>query len=123
MSTLTWPLRLTGFVLWFIWAVITSNVQVLRDNLTPGQDSRPGIARLVTRCSTDIEVTFLAVFITLTPGTLTVGTATREDGDRVLYVHGMYSQDADDLRDELRDMETRMLRAFRRKGLVDNAVA
>lgn len=123
MNTLTWPLRLVGFVLWFIWAVITSNIVVLRDNLTPGQDSKPGIARMVTRCSTDLEVTFLSVFITLTPGTLTLGAADRDNGERVLYVHGMYNDSADDLRDELEDMESRMLRAFRRKGLVDNDVA
>lgn len=118
MSWITWPLRVVGFVLWFTKEVVVSNVVVLRDNLTRGQDSAPGVAAYPTRCRTDTELTCLAALITLTPGTLTLGTASR-DGDsspRVLYVHAMYSDDAEAVRAALRPMETRMLNALRRRG-------
>lgn len=116
MSWLTWPLRIGAFVLWFIKEVIVCNLSVLRDNLTPGQDSAPGIARLETQCSTDFELTLLGALITLTPGTLTLGTRTIPDAVRVLYVHGMYNDGPDSLREDLRDMESRMLFAVRREG-------
>lgn len=116
MSWLTWPVRLGVFFLWFIKEVIVCNLTVLRDNLTPGQDSAPGIARVETRCRTDFELTLLGALITLTPGTLTLGTRTMPDGIRLLYVHGMYNDGPDSLRDDLEDMESRMLVAVRREG-------
>jgi multicomponent Na+:H+ antiporter subunit E len=115
MTWLTWPFRILGFACWFAWQVVISNLAVLRDNLTPGQDAAPGIAACATRCRGDGELTLLAALITLTPGTLTLGT-TREEGERVLFVHGMYAASAEALRTEVQTMETRMLRAVRRAG-------
>lgn len=119
MSWISWPFRLLLLALWFAKEIVVSNITVVRDNLTRGQNSTPGVARFVTRCRTDAEITVLASMITLTPGTLTLGT-TIDDKDqldaKVLFVHGMYSPDADSLREDLRAMESRMLRAFRRKG-------
>lgn len=119
MSTLTWPLRLAWFAAWFVKEIVVSNVTVLRDNLTPGQAGTPGIAAFPTRCRTDTELTLLAALITLTPGTLTLGTAPHGDPEdpRTLYVHGIYHEDADALRTDLAVMETRMLHALRREGV------
>ncbi|WP_026553019.1 Na+/H+ antiporter subunit E [Arthrobacter sp. H20] len=121
MSWISWPFRLLALALWFVKEIVVSNVAVVWDNLTPGQNSTPGLARFVTRCRTDAEITLLASMITLTPGTLTVGTTIDDDDDerpgaKILFVHAMYSPDADHLREELLDMESRMLRAFRRRG-------
>lgn len=116
MTWLTWPFRLLTFAGWYAREIFLANIAVLRDNLTPGQNSTPGIARYATRCRSDAETTLLAALITLTPGTLTLGTETIPEGQRVLFVHGMYAADADALRGELDGMETRMLRAVRRKG-------
>ncbi|WP_062381428.1 Na+/H+ antiporter subunit E [Demequina pelophila] len=118
MTWLTWPFRFAGFLLWFAWQVVLSNVAVIRDNLTPGQDSSPGIITYVTRCRTDLELTTLGALITITPGTLTLGTspARGEDDARRLHVHGMYHADAPSLRAELAGIEDRMLHAMRRQG-------
>lgn len=117
MSWITWPLRILFFTAWFARAVVVSNVTVLRDNLTPGQSSHPGIARVQTNCRTDAELTLLAALVTLTPGTLTLGTvSTRDPQRRVLFVHGMYAADADELRADVARIESRMLRAMRRTG-------
>lgn len=114
---LTWPFRLVGFAAWFAKEVIVSNIAVLRDNLTPGQGSTPGIAHVPTRCATDVEVTALAALVTLTPGTLTLGTTIEPRTHvRVLYVHGMYSDGPDALRAEVGRIEDRLLHALRRKG-------
>ncbi|UFU02952.1 Na+/H+ antiporter subunit E [Ruania suaedae] len=116
MTWLTWPGRLLVFALWFAKEVIVCNLTVLRDNVTPGQNSTPGIVRLPTRCRTDGEVTLLGALITLTPGTLTLGTNVVGSGTRVLFVHGMYNSGAEDLRSDLEEMESRMLHAVRRRG-------
>lgn len=116
MRYLTWIPRVVGFGLWFAWQLLRTNVQVIADNLTPGQASTPGIARCDTWCRTDAEVTLLGICIALTPGTLTVGTATRTDGLRVLYVHGMYESSADHLRASVGEMERRLLGAMRVSG-------
>ncbi len=121
MTWWNWPWRLARFWSWFAKEIIVSNATVLRDNLTPGQDSTPGIARFDTRCRTDHELTLLASLITLTPGTLTLGTTITGDGRdqpiaRVLFVHGMYHDGPDELRADLTDMETRMLTAIRPRG-------
>jgi len=116
MTWITWPFRVLTFGLWFAREIVIANIAVLRDNLTPGQDSTPGIARYMTRCRSDGEITLLAALITLTPGTLTLGTETTEAGQRSLFVHGMYADNADALRAELEGMETRMLHAIRRNG-------
>ncbi|GAA0482372.1 Na+/H+ antiporter subunit E [Microbacterium aurantiacum] len=114
---LTWPFRLIGFVAWFATEVIVANFSVLRDNLTPGQNSTPGIARVPTRCETDAEITALAALVTLTPGTLTLGTTIESRTHaRVLFVHGMYSDGPDALRAEVARIEDRLLPALRRKG-------
>lgn len=116
MNWITWPFRILFFSLWFLKEIATSNVKVLRDNLTPGQGSTPGICRLETECQTDVEVTLLAALITLTPGTLSLGT-TIDDDRHVLFVHGMYFPDGASMRAELRVMELRMLAAIRRDGV------
>lgn len=115
MTWASWPWRFLGFWVWFAKELVVANGAVLRDNLTPGQNSTTGIARFPSRCRTDTEITLLASLITLTPGTLTLGT-TVADGTRVLFVHGMYQANADELRTVLADMEGRMLDAMRRKG-------
>ena len=125
MTWPSWPWRFLGFWVWFAKELVVANGSVLHDNLTPGQKSTTGIARFATRCRTDAEITLLAALITLTPGTLTIGTTvadgTQKDedapGTRVLFVHGMYQASADELRSVLAEMETRMLMAVRRKGV------
>ncbi|MFD5330170.1 monovalent cation/H+ antiporter complex subunit F [Streptomyces sp. NPDC127092] len=53
-SVWSWPLRLAGFVLWYLWALVTSSGAVLHDLITPGDDARSGIARVRTSCRTDL---------------------------------------------------------------------
>lgn len=117
-TTWTWIPRIVVFVGWYLKEMAVANWAVLQDNLTPGQDSTPGIARIPTHCTTEFEITLLASLISLTPGTLTLGNATdNNDGMRSLFVHSMYHGDPDELRGEVADMEHRMLTAVRRNGV------
>ncbi|EOM76524.1 cation transporter [Rhodococcus rhodnii] len=116
-----WPFRLLGFAAYFVWLLVTSNLTVIRDIVTPGSAVEAGIVRVPLRCRTDLEVTMLANLISLTPGTLTL--AVRTGSPNELYVHGMYAPDPSEFRREIEDLETKMLHAMRRSGDVAPAAA
>lgn len=121
-DTLTWLPRILWFHLWYLKELVVANVGVIKDTLSPGQNSEPGIVVARTRCTTEFEITLLSSLISLTPGTLTLGTrlvaATDDDAaHRVLYVHFMYHPDPEDARAAVADMEEHMLTAVRRKGV------
>ncbi|MDV6011350.1 Na+/H+ antiporter subunit E [Haloechinothrix sp. LS1_15] len=113
INFLSWPVRAVGFLLYFIWLLIRSNVSVGWDVVTPGSGMEAGIVRLPLRCRTDLEITMLANLISLTPGTLTLSVS---HDPPELYVHGMYAPDAAAFRAELYDLERRMLIGMRRYG-------
>jgi multicomponent Na+:H+ antiporter subunit E len=102
--------RLLGFAVYFLRELVTANLQVVRDVLTPGSRLASGIVELPLRSRTPAEITLIANLYSLTPGTLTL--AVRRDPD-VLYVHGMYAGDRDEFVRQLEEMENRMLHALR----------
>lgn len=110
---LTWPFRMIGFWLWYLKEFVVSNISVLKDIVSRGQDSTPGIARYECVSLTDGYYVLLTALVTVTPGTLVVGASeTTDDGVRVMYIHGMYNEDADELRADIREMEERMLKGL-----------
>lgn len=125
-SALTLPLRVIAFALWFAKEIVVSSLSVVRDALTPGRAATPRVVRMELGEVGDVHVTMISILITLTPGTLTLGTRRagargEEPGDpgatRLLYVHGLYADDADALRGEIHDMERRLLHAMRKQGV------
>lgn len=116
MNMLTWLPRWGWLLLWFIGQIITSSGAVLKDLVTPGVNAHPGIARVRTDCVTDAEITMLSALITITPGTLTLGTESDDDGVRWIYVHSLYDGDPQAVADGSIDMQNHILAAMRRTG-------
>lgn len=127
MKWLTWLPRLVGFLLWYAWELILSNIAVTRDVFTPRHISSPIVVRYRTRCRSEFETVLLSVLISLTPGTLTLATAARsgeggvvdrDDGTEGydIFVHAMYSDGPQDARSSLQEMETHMLNGIRPGG-------
>src|SRR5699024_5013718 len=113
MDYLTFPFRFIGFWLWYIKVFTVANYSVLKDILSRGHDSTPGVAKYPCESESEGHYTLIAALITITPGTLVVGAAANtEEGQRVMYVHGMYNSDADELVADLREMAERMLRGL-----------
>ncbi|HZK32168.1 MAG TPA: Na+/H+ antiporter subunit E [Corynebacterium sp.] len=109
----SWPFRVLGFWFWYLKEFVFANLSVLRDILTPGHDSTPGIARYECRSVGEGHYTLFAALVTITPGTLVVGAGeTTAVGVRVMYVHGMYHDSPGQLRADLYEMEERMLRGL-----------
>ena len=104
-------LGLLSLALFFVWELLLSSFRVAWDVLTPVQRSRPALVRVPLQACSELEATVLANLISLTPGSLSVDIS---DDRRALLVHGMFVDDPDDLRHEIRSgMERRVLEALR----------
>jgi len=84
----------------FISELFVSSVRVVWDVITPPQHSRPGIIALPLTVKGDIGLLLTSNLITLTPGSLALDVS--PDG-KTLYVHAMFVDDPDALRQELLD--------------------
>ncbi len=100
--------RLTVF---FIRALLVSNLRVLWDVVTPSHISRPGIIRVPLDAKTDLEIMLVANLISLTPGTLSIDVS---DDRRFLYVHVMFLDDEKSVLQDLKEgLERRVLEVLR----------
>lgn len=102
-TTGTYFLRLwygIRLVVMFVYELVVSSFAVVWDVITPGQRSKPALIEVPLSVTTDAQITLLANFISLTPGTLTLDVS--EDRSR-LYVHAMFGEDPDAIRAQIRD--------------------
>lgn len=102
--------QMISFGLFFIWELILANIRVAIDVLRPRPQIEPAVVAVPLDGFSDAEVTLLANFITLTPGTLSLDVSldvhdeVNRDGrdvdntviddsvsPRVLYVHAMHA--------------------------------
>ncbi|HVS31174.1 MAG TPA: Na+/H+ antiporter subunit E [Thermoanaerobaculia bacterium] len=103
--------RAVILLLVFIRELIEANLRLAHDVLTPTHHMRPAIVAIPLDARTDFEITLLANLITLTPGTLTLHVA---DDRSVLYIHSVYTPDADELRRSVKEgLERRILELTR----------
>jgi multicomponent Na+:H+ antiporter subunit E len=99
------------FTFFFLRELIHSNLRVAWDVISPKSRRKPGIVAIPLDVSTDIEITVLANLITLTPGTLSLDVS---DDRRVLYVHGMFVEDPQLMRNEIKSgFERRVMELLR----------
>jgi multicomponent Na+:H+ antiporter subunit E len=105
------PLATASFLVWFLWALIATNVSVAREVLLPSGRSQIRTAVVATplRTRSGRLATIIANAITLTPGTLTVDARGRP---AVLYVHVLSFTDVASVIEEVADLERRVVRAF-----------
>lgn len=95
----------------FTWELLKSNVRVARDVIAIHPKRRTGIVAVPLDAESDVEITLLANLVTLTPGTLSVDVSTDR---KVLYVHAMFIDDADEVRQSIKEnFEQRILKLTR----------
>jgi multicomponent Na+:H+ antiporter subunit E len=100
-----------GFLAFFIKELAISNLVVAHEVLTPRSRRRPGVVAVPLDARTDLEITFLAQVVTLTPGTLSLDVS--EDRS-TLYVHTMFLESPDALRRTIKEgFERRVLELLR----------
>jgi multicomponent Na+:H+ antiporter subunit E len=102
------------YVVFLLWAIVVSSIQVAGIILSPNPQLRQGIVAVPVEACTDFELAILASSITLTPGTLSIDVATDDQGQRVLYVHNLVVDDPQAMREQIkRDFERRIVRFTR----------
>lgn len=120
-------LHVPAYVAWLIAQVFLAASQVVLDTLRPTMKQEPKLVAMPLRVSTDAEVSWLSLSITMTPGTLVCGTrnvgepdGAREGGDRgeraggdgdqrrLFIIHAIFGDDLDALFDSLYEMEERL---------------
>jgi len=112
MSLILRPVYGLWLFIVFLWDLLTSSIQVALAVLLPGDRTKPRLVSVPLKASSDLEITLVANFISLTPGTLSVDV--NEDRDALL-VHDLFAGDSgEETRAGVRDgIEARVLRATR----------
>jgi multicomponent Na+:H+ antiporter subunit E len=105
------PVAAVSFLVWFLWALIQTNVAVAKEVVLPSSrsDINPAVVACYLRTRSGRLATIVANAITLTPGTLTVDARSRP---AVLYVHVLTFESVEATRAEVEDLEDRVIRAF-----------
>ncbi|GAA4761895.1 Na+/H+ antiporter subunit E [Citricoccus nitrophenolicus] len=120
MSPKAWRFSLWNmlrYLAWLFGQIVSGSLTVARRAVTSGRFADPAIVGFPLRCATDLEVTWMASSITITPGTLVVGTAHGTDTEPVtVFVHSVFEQDREAVNQSLRDMEDRLLLMTRGSG-------
>lgn len=102
--------RILAFLLYFVRELLRSNMKVAFDVLTPPWHMQPGVIAVPLLARSDLEITLVANFISLTPGTLSLDVS---DDRKVLYIHAMFLQDEQQLRRDLEEIQQRLLDVLR----------
>ncbi len=102
--------RVIRLALFFVYELFVSSLRVVWDVLTPSHRSRPGIIALPLDATRDGEILMIANLISLTPGSLCLDIS---PDCKTIYVHAMFVDDPQALRDELKQgIERRVLEAL-----------
>lgn len=103
--------KVFSFIFYFLYELIKANLQVAYEVMTPSYNMSAGIVGFPLEAKTDLEISFLANLITLTPGTLSLEVS---EDRKVLYIHAMYIKDREDFINSIRNgFEKRLLEILR----------
>lgn len=89
-----------GFLAFFARELVVANMRVAFEVVTPTHHMRPGVIAVPLDVRTDAQITLLANLITMTPGTLSLEVSRDR---RVLYIHAMYVDDMEAVRNGIKN--------------------
>ena len=93
------PFVFVKFVAVFIYRLFASSVWVILEVLRVTRAVSPGIVEVPLDVKTDMQLLLLTSYISLTPGTLSLDVDVEKN---VLYVHAMFIDDPDAVRNEIK---------------------
>ena len=95
----------------FIRELVVANFRMAYYTIMPLNRMRPGIIAVPLEPLSDLELTILSNLITLTPGTLTMDVS---DDRKTLFVHVMYYDDPEAIRQDIKGgFEAQIIRGLR----------
>lgn len=120
-SPWTLPLRMLGFVGWFIGQFVATTFRVVAFILTPGRQAEPAILGFDIDELSDTEVTLLIALITITPDTLVIAVDRRAGR---MFVHSVFAaRDPEGFRASLRDTHDRLIVGLRARPVLSTQEA
>jgi multicomponent Na+:H+ antiporter subunit E len=105
--------KIGALILFYLKELIVASIRVAYDVLTPKYHMHPAVVAIPLEAKTDLEITLLANFITLTPGTLSIDVSKDR---KTLYIHEVYVKagDIDKVKKQIKDgFEKKILRITR----------
>ena len=112
MTLITKPYYILKLFFVFLWDLWNSSVQVALAVLSPSDRTKPRLVTIPLRAKSDLEITLVANFISLTPGTLSIDVSPDR---KTLLIHDIFAGDSsEDSRAAVRDgIETRVMQVTR----------
>lgn len=108
-------LRWIGFLSWMTLEIIRGTAQDVAATFKHHSKMHPAIVELPLRCHTDLEVALMAWAITIPPGTAVIAIAAAHgDSPPTMFIHSLHQDNEHDIIEDLRDLETRLLRVLRK---------
>ncbi len=92
--------RLIKLVFYILWTIILANFRMAKAILSPLDQLSPAIVAVPLDLESQIGITLLANWITLTPGTLSLEIA---EDNRMIYIHTYQCTDVDAFRAQIKD--------------------
>lgn len=105
--------KIISLIVYFIKELVVASLKVAYDVMTPRFLMKPAVIAFPLDAKSDLEITFLASLITLTPGTLSIDVT---EDRKILYVHAMYIRNGnlEELKQEIKQgFERRILEITR----------
>jgi len=99
--------RVVRLILFFLYDLIVSSIQVAYDVLTPTDHSNPAILEMPLDVKSDIEILLVTNLISLTPGTLSLDVTPDR---KTLIVHAMFADDPEEVIASLKSGMERMVK-------------
>jgi len=91
-STFYKTLKIGVFISFYLKELFVASLRVAYDVLTPRDHMQPAVIAIPLEAKTDLEITLLTNFITLTPGTLSIDVS---QDRKTLYIHEVYVKHGD----------------------------
>lgn len=105
------------FLVNLIWQVIVSSIELAWTLVQPTLKLSPGIVAIPLDVTNDFQIAALASAITLTPGTLSVDLGCdKTTGQKVLFVHTIFMDDPQKLREQIKGSFERYILEVSQKG-------
>lgn len=112
MRLLRWP----WFISYMLWQIVRNTGRDVASTFKHHTKLHPAIVEIPLRCRSDVEITLFSWAITIPPGSVALAVAA---GDSTrppsMFVHSLYAEDKRETLEELRRLESRLLRTVRKE--------
>lgn len=95
-------LKIGVLIIFYLKELVVASLRVAYDVLTIKNHMQPAVIAIPLEAKTDLEITLLTNFITLTPGTLSIDVS---QDRKTLYIHEVYvkSGDVEQVRTQIKE--------------------